>query len=457
MNFTQSRVRNIEPRDTRFEIRDDKQSGLLLRVTPSGKKSWCLSYRFNGRPRRLTLGRFPELTVDKARQQAHKMMAQVYERIDPGEERRRARKAAANALTVELLVERYIEQYARPRKRSWKEDERLLRHDLVRKLGRRRAIELTRAELRELLQDVVDRDAPTTSNRLRSAMNRMFGFAVESDILEHNPLQGIRPLHRERARTRFLNATEIWHFWNGLEEARIEPVTRLALKLLLVTGQRIGEITGSRWEDIDDSQATLLIPGEHTKNGQEHLVPLSDLARNLLVEAYQGTGNTPYILCSPTSKSGDPRPIVTTSLNHAIRRNAEVFQIEKFTPHDLRRTVGTQLAKLSETNRFIIQRVLNHTDRSVTGIYDRYDYLPEKRKALDTWANRIEYIVSQKLQDLVAAEQSSSGHKRSIAEESELEQIVSSMSDDELSEAQSDITRSPKPRQTEPETEWGDW
>jgi integrase len=191
-----------------------------------------------------------------------------------------------------------------------------------------------------------------------------------------------------------LSEDEIKTFWKALDDLPIEVATKLVLKLALVTGQRLDEIAGVSLKEIDFKRAVWTIPGERTKNGLTHTVPLSFLALSLLRDAKKRVSPEGYLF--PSGKEGRLR---RRSVSRALLRNSDDLKIKKFTPHDLRRTVASQMAALG-IDRVVTGKVLNHAsvDRdTVTGmIYDRHSYDGEKRRAMDRWAGRLLEIVEGK-------------------------------------------------------------
>jgi integrase len=163
---------------------------------------------------------------------------------------------------------------------------------------------------------------------------------------------------------------------------------RLALRLQLLTGQRVGEVVRARWTDVDLAQggegAVWTIPGDHAKNRNPQRVPLSPEAVAVLAEARRIRPGQGFVFPSPL---GD-RPMVETAVNKAIHRNLQHFGVAEFTSHDVRRTVATHVAEAG-AGREVLRRLLNHVDRSVTAIYDRYSYAKELREALYAWGRRV--------------------------------------------------------------------
>jgi integrase len=167
-------------------------------------------------------------------------------------------------------------------------------------------------------------------------------------------------------------------------------LVKAAIRLILITGQRPGEILGMEWSEIDFESATWEIPSAKAKNAETHQVPLSLMALKIAMSLPR---HGKFAFPSRTGASIDEsRPMKTHALSSAVRRNRELLGLEQFCPHDLRRTAATFMSSLG-VERFIISRILNHTERSITSVYDRYGFDKEKRRALVMWAGKLEEIL----------------------------------------------------------------
>jgi integrase len=392
--LTDVRVQSLKPKTKRYEVWDSAAPGFGVRVTPKGVKSFVYLYRFDGLPRRMTLGRYPKLSLAKARMQYAAAKATLEEEgTDPGQSLVSKRAASRLAPTVSQLVDEYIEKWAMPRKRSWKEDKRLLEHDVVPSLGRKKAATVTRRDIRLLLDGIIDRGAPITANRVLAVVRKMFRFAVSRDIVPSNPCEAIEAPAKESSRERVLSESELKTVWNGLQSKELsmsEPV-KMALRLMLVTGQRKGEVVSARWNEIDLKAGWWTIPPEKAKNGLPHRVPLSPLALTLLKEIRELSGDSQFLL---PSSQGD-KSIRDDAVSKAVRRNEAQLKVAHFTPHDLRRTAASHMAS-SGISRLVISKILNHVDRGVTAVYDRHSYDREKRTALNAWSRHLDTITSGK-------------------------------------------------------------
>ncbi len=347
-------------------------------------------YRFNGKARRMTLGTYPHLSLANARVKHAEAKRRLAAGRDPGVEMVEARRAERQAETVQDLVDEFLEKYARPRKRSADEDERCLKKDVLPYWGDRKAKSITRREAIVLLDTIVDRGSPIMANRTLAVARRVFAFGVERDILEANPLLGIKPPAKEIRRDRILSDEEIMKFWSGLDRASMSEPVRLALKLLLVTIQRRSEVVEAKWTEFNMGNRNWVIGADRTKNGIAHTVPLSEPALEVLDRIKAIGGDSRWLF--PSGRLED-RPIGRRLINHCLTANRETIEVNNLRPHDLRRTGASQMTTMG-IPRLVVSKILNHADREVTGVYDRHSYDQEKRHALDAWGQRLTEIVS---------------------------------------------------------------
>lgn len=418
-SLTQLAVERIKPPTgkPREEHFDSNQPGFALRVTSTGHKSWIVLYRLRGEAKleRYTIGTLDDFPkVEDARDVARDVRQKAARGEDPKAERRAAGPVGA-VLTVDELIEEYLKRWARPKKRSAAEDERMLRRELLGKTmkgediegidpaltWRSRSIEgIRRRDIVLLLDGIVDRGSPIMANRVLAGVRRMFNFAIERGLLELSPCVKVKPPGAENERERNLSDDEIRTLWPALDRSTMEPNIRRLLRFMLVTAQRKGEVIGMREREINREEATWTIPAERVKNKRDHVVPLSPLALEIIGPREEGE-DAGWIF--PSNRTG--KPYQERSIDHAVRdllmhrpppkgrkrstkpRAPLVLDgFEGFTPHDLRRTATTKMRELG-ISKDDVKLVLNHKDRSVTGRhYDRYEGLREKKRALDVWA-----------------------------------------------------------------------
>jgi len=391
MRLTDRSIAALKPKAKRYEVWEDGRTGLGVRVSTVGRKSWVFMYRFDGKPRRMTLGTYPAVGLAEAHVRHAKAKADLEKGVDPGATEIERKAAERAAETVSELVETYLEKWARPRKRSAAEDERTLRKEVLPLWGNRKAKDIKRRDVIALLDEIVNRGSPIQANRTLAVIRRMYNLAISRDILDATPVAMVKAPAKENQRDRVLSANELRIFWKGLAEAPMTEGIKLALKLQLVTAQRKGEIVGASLDEFDLEDNVWTIPAERSKNGQAHRVPLSPLALELISQVKMQAGDSPWLFPSPTSTG----PVLARSINRAIYKTLPGMAIENITPHDLRRTAASGMTALG-IPRLTVSKILNHVETGVTAVYDRHGYDAEKRHALDAWAARLEEIVTGK-------------------------------------------------------------
>jgi integrase len=382
IKFTVRSLDALKPPATgRVEYWDADVPGLGLRMSDRGRKTWTLLYRAGGRQRRFTLGTYPALPLADARDKAKDALRAVAHGKDPAAEK----KAGREADTVGELADLYIERHAKPNKRSWETDQRMLKRDVIPEWGRRKVKDIKRRDVIAWLDKIVARGAPIMANRTYEVARMMFNFAVSRDLIEASPFFGVSKPNAESQRERVLTADEIRSVWKAIDAEA--PNLAAILKLRLITAQRGAEVVSMRWQDINLDAGSWIIPGEFTKNGREHRVPLAASAVTILRELAQTKEDQTWVF---PGKRGARVAILWRS-GDRVRAVSKV----DFVPHDLRRTAASHMASMG-IMRLTISKILNHTDPSVTSVYDRHSYDTEKRSALDAWATRLEEIITGK-------------------------------------------------------------
>jgi len=357
--------------------------GFGVRVSQGGSKTFFLMYTRDGKRRRWTIGRYPEVSLQGARRKA----GRVYNnQDDPATEKRRARKLGS----FRSLVKKFLDaNKSKLRPASAVEYERIL-NKLIEEFGNVPAAKIQRRDLREYF-DAKAAKTPFMANRMYSVLRRVYNWAKEKEWVETNPCDGLKkPGGKEPQRERVLNTDEIRRVWKAVEKER--PMMAIYFKLLFLTGVRRSEARTARWEDIDLEQRLWRIPV--TKSGKPHELPLSDHVISLLKTVWPLTGHTEHVFIGPSGKA-------LTNPQKAKQR-IEKRSVVAFRIHDIRRTVATQLAALGVPSD-TVSAILNHTVGSIatTRIYMRYARIEEKRAALDKWARHLEQIVSGKKEGTV--------------------------------------------------------
>ena len=410
MPFTDKQISALRPRPTRYERMESGRTGLGMRVTPTGVKTWTFRYRFDGNQRRMVFGTYPAMGVAKA----HMALAEARETLragtDPGAVVAEARSVERNAETVADLVAEYIERHAKPNMKpaTAAEDERMLNRDVIPHLGRRKAKDITRRDLIVILDGIEDRGAPVARNRVAGVLSRMFRFAIDRGIVDASPAFGIRHLDEGRGRDRFLSPDEIRSLWIGIDGMGSSPPMRVAIKFALATGQRRAEVAGTERSDIDDAEAVWRLPVVTTKNGRENIIPLPPFIISLVAEADRHRVKPPPKRLNRMDRTPyDPepspwlfpsargrKPLEPGALTRALNRNREILKIGDATIHDLRRTFATHLGELGIAPE-TIRVLLNHAAPDLTGrVYNRSLNLDARRLAMEAWCAWLAKVIS---------------------------------------------------------------
>ena len=399
--LTTKTVEAIKPDpNQRREIPDQALSGLYLVVQPSGAKSWALRYRYAGKPKKLTLGRWPVMGLADARAAA----SNAIEAVDYGNDPSAAKKATKAARLETQLSERdkiktLVEKFGARHLSTLKSGEtvkRELNRHVVAIWGERDIQTITKRDVIDLLDGIADSGRVVTANRVRAYLNKFLNWAVERDIIGQSPAMGVKPAAKEKSRDRVLTDQEIKWFWQACS-IEGQPWGHLG-KMLLLTGQRLGEvvnmidreITGDLWH----------LTADRTKNGRAHDVALSEAARAVLGGVERVKGQAGYVF---TTNGASALQGYHKGRNHIAKRMAEIasheageaVEIPHWTFHDLRRTAATCMARLGIPVR-VTEAVLNHvsgTGGGIVGVYQRHDYADEKRNALDAWARFVGDLV----------------------------------------------------------------
>lgn len=375
--------------DKRIEIYDSVMVGMVLRVTPTGHKSYAYRYWYNGQARQYTIGKIGDYKLAEARAKAKKLKDMVNEGTDPAAEKKKSKEPVKIYTFADLASDFSKRHLPSLRPRTRLEYQRTIDQELIPNFGTSPAGEVSRAQIISLLDSIaIERDAPTYANRVRATLSSIFSFGLDRAIVEMNPILHIKRIKGEKKRDRIYTEEEIKALWVAFEE-QSEPVQSL-FKILLICGQRRGETSQMRWEDIKNG--VWHIPEEITKANRSHYLPLPDLAQAIINKLRLLTGDKEYVFASDRVEN---KPVEW--IGKAKERIRVTSGVKDFRPHDLRRTAASYMAGLG-IDRTVLGKVLNHKglagDDTVTAIYDRYDYLKEKRIALEKWSRKVQSIVS---------------------------------------------------------------
>lgn len=396
--ITDASLKALKPKALRYE--KSVERGLLLWVYPSGRKSWFMRYRVNGKLERMVLGEFGDgpsaLTLHGARVelQAKRRQADLARQGHGPAPKRAASAARAERLAQRTVGDVFDLWLAAPRARrlpdgrktaaplregTAAEYRRMFDKDCA-DLAQMKAAHVTDKHIRGVIDAVERRGRPVAASEMFKMLRALFRFALARGHIDADPMVRMAHTPAERAKERTLSDAEIKSLFDVLEDdqARVGAATRLALLWTLLTGCRPGEARGATWDEVDVRSGRWTIPGARTKNGRDHEVVLSSAALEVVEQARELRDGGPYLFPGSIEKS----PLSEQALSRAILRLRDRLKtrgvVAPFTPHDLRRTASTIVA--GKFGRFVASLVLGHvseTEAGVTAIYDRHDYRPQ--------------------------------------------------------------------------------
>jgi integrase len=395
--LTDTLIRTAAPREKLTELWDKRLAGLCLRISPGGVKTWTFRYRPKDSIsfKRLALGHYPEVSLSLARERAQEKRVEVAGGGDPQATRKVKRAAERNALTFGALADDYLGRYAKAHKRSWANDALYLRAHVRPAWAEKPAARITRADAAALL-DRIAKSAPTSANRTQSILSRLFNWAIESGLLESNPLARMPKRAREHAKDRVLSSDEIRVLWQALE---LDSSVTTALRFLLLTGLRPGEAAGLEIGEVVDvdnpARARLEIPASRMKGDRAHVHPLAPMALALVRDQLDRAAGQAHVFPSGYERG----PVARHSLSQGLKRIIKGLPTDAIrppypTPHDFRRTVATGLSALGIPREDRLA-VLGHAQDDVhERHYDKHDRLAEKWAALQKWEAHVANIVA---------------------------------------------------------------
>ena len=363
-------MRNAKPDPTkRISLTDG--AGLQLRISKAGVKSWSYQYRFNNSNKKLTLGTYPTINCTKARKLTNDARYLIAQGIDPQYEKQKLRQQKLKFAEAWDSFDK-IHLSRNLKEKTANEYRRLATRYLLKKLGPVPLDNIVRSDLVRLI-DRVGENTPTTANRALSLLHKFFRWCVGRSHIEINPAAGIPKVIKEKPRARILSLSEMRAIYKATDH--LSKGNRLMVRLLLLTGQRVNVIARLLREELKEDH--LDISGERNKSGSRIRIPLSDTAKASIEELGSKVG--PYIV----STTHGELPI--SGFSKLKAKLDQLTDIEDWRFHDIRRGLSTYLED-NGLDRFYVERLLTHKDKSVTGIYARSNHSHQLRVIFNKWA-----------------------------------------------------------------------
>jgi integrase len=392
MAITDTKLKALKPRDKPYIVTD--ADGLCVEVLPSGSIVWRYRYRLNGKREKLTLDNYPALSLKAARAQHARYRAMVADGISPARGKQAMRLAESQAESFKEFADEWLEDSGHGDK--WRKTQAYwLELDIYPAIGKRKLKDIGASDILTLLDSIKKRGSPQSALRVRGIIKQVFDHAIGRQRATFNPAAQIpsRVIHKPKSRDRTLSESEIREFLAALERSKASRSNKLALRLILLTMVRKGELRFARWADIDFEKAEWSIP--ETKNGKPHIVYLSSQSLAILRELKTLSGDSEWVVPSTHARR---KPAGETTLNNvltgielAMRREGKEWS--SFSPHDLRRTASTILHEQG-FDPLVVEKALNHSVRGVAGVYNRAQYADQRRRMLQHWGDYIDGLRS---------------------------------------------------------------
>jgi integrase len=379
-HLTKSTIDSLPTPEREVVHWDKALPGFGLKITPKGRKVFVVLYRAGGggsRLRKYTIGPYGRITLHNARIEAQKVLAARLDGRDPATEKLEARRR----LTADTVAE-VATLYGRlhlSQRRSGREVMRILQRDVVDRVGLRSVHAISKRDIIDLVSAVIDRGSPVGANKTLKVTRSFFGWCVSRAILERSPCEGVRAPTAERPRDRILTDRELAEVIRGARQ--VGGPYGAIVEVLALTGQRRDEVAGMRWDEVDLKCGIWTLPAIRTKNDKPHIVQLSDPAV-VVIRAQPRSGRLVF------SRNG-VTPI--GDFSNQKRRLDDLCGVSHWRLHDLRRTMVSGMARLGVAPH-VADKILNHVGGTISGVaavYQRHQFLKERRDALERWGGHV--------------------------------------------------------------------
>jgi len=389
MKLTATEIKAAKPKEKAYKMADG--GGMYLEVFPNGTKSWRMKYRMGPKEKRVVFGVYPTVSLSEARTKREEAKRILAEGGDPSQEKQAEK--AAKVLVVQNSFESIAVEWHNHKKENWSQGyaEDILEYltkDIFPFIGKRAINEIKPAEMLAVLRKMEQRGVLDKLKKTRQACRQIFTHAVITGRAENNPVTDLSGALKAPKQKHFphLNVDEIPAFLNELNKYSGSMITRIATKLLMITGLRTIELRTTEWADIDFDKSIWQIPAERMKMRRPHIVPISRQARELLEELHQLTGRGRYVF---HGRNDAGKPMSEASINQVIKR---IGYHGRATGHGFRHTLSTILHEQGYNSAWI-ETQLAHVDKnSIRGTYNHAQYLEGRRKMLQDYADYLDAL-----------------------------------------------------------------
>jgi integrase len=383
MPLTDTALRALKPKDKTYTVADGR--GLYVEVFPTGGIVWRFRYRLNGKAEKLTLGKYPALTLKNARAKRDEAAQLAAIGTSPAQQKQQAKEEPVAAVTVAEFAERFFREVVAKDRQSVTMPRRYLDKSILPIIGPKPVRDVTTEDVRTVIWKKKDEGFDAAAGEIRGVLKRLFDYAMTCGLVALNPVLALpmRHVHKARTRERALSPAEISVFLKAAFESNIRRQFKVGLHLILLTMVRKSELLLARWEHVDLENAEWHIPAEHSKTGKPHIVFLSRQAVALFGELQTLATGSQLVMPGRGSLT---KPFAHNAINTALKVALRGQDVPAFTVHDLRRTASTLLHENGWPSD-VVEKALNHTIGGVRGIYNRAEYAPQRREMLQFWAD----------------------------------------------------------------------
>jgi integrase len=390
MALTETALRALKPKAKPYTLADER--GLYVEVFPTGGVVWRYRYRLDGKQEKLTLGKYPALTLKNARLKRDEAAQAAAMGTSPAQQKQLAKVAAAAATSVAEFGERFFREVVAKDRRDVTIPRRYFDKAIVPAIGPKAVRDVTTEDVRAIIWKKKDEGFDAAAGEIRGVLKRLLDYAITHGLAKTNPVLALpmRHVHKAKSRERALSPEEIRVFLTAAYQSNIRRQFKVALHLILLTMVRKSELLLARWEQVDIDSGEWHIPPEHSKTGKAHIVFLSRQAVAAFKELQTLAGGSALVMPGRGSLT---KPFAHNAINTALKVALRGQEIPAFTIHDLRRTASTLLHENGWASD-VVEKALNHTIGGVRGVYNKAEYAPQRREMLQYWADFIQQLLA---------------------------------------------------------------
>ena len=389
MALSDTKIRSLSAKARAYQVADS--GGLVIEVLPTGRKVWRLRYRFNGKPQKATLGEYPAFTLAEARLWREECRAMIAHGVSPAQKKQQDKTKQKEPTTVDTFSKRWLTDIVESTNRHPRNIVRILDKDIIPFIGQLKIEDLTTAQVQEVIDRIKLRGSDHVALLARNVLKRMLAYAISRGIIFNNPAAAIEARYIAQASSRdvSLTAQEIGILLRGIYTSGMNRRHKLALHLLILCMVRKSELIEATWDEVNFLTAEWRIPAERMKMDKAHIVPLSSQALAMFEELKFLAGSSPYVF---PSRNDFRHPISKTTLNAAVRTLD--LNVRDFVIHDFRRTASTLLHEQGYNSDWV-EKCLAHKIAGVRGVYNRAEYLGQRREMLQAWADFVDAQIEE--------------------------------------------------------------